>query len=142
MYIKTLLLPADAAGKRPSQSTITIATTGNISCVYHHADFQRQLPTDEQQTLLVARYYLHRDIHRRQNLSLDAVRPATGSNFLPHHQKRDYHFQNYLVVRFNYMAKRGQGAKARDRTTPTTRTHAGTRRSSYYLAAPRRHSKG
>ncbi len=39
------------------------------------------------------------------------------------------------------MAKRGQGATANDRTTPTTCTHAGTRRRSHYLAAPRLHSK-
>jgi hypothetical protein len=89
-YTKTMLLPADAAGKRPGQSATTIATAGNIPCIYHHAAFQRQLTTDEQQTSLAARHYSHRNIHRRQDLSLDAVRPTAGRNSLPHHHIREY----------------------------------------------------
>ncbi len=87
---KTLLLPADAAGKRPGQSATTIATAGNIPCVYHHAASQRQLLADEQQTSLAARHYPHRNIHRRQDLSLDAVRPTAGKNSLPHHHIGEY----------------------------------------------------
>jgi hypothetical protein len=91
-YTKTLLLPANAAGKRPRQSAITIARAGNIPRVNHHAAFQRQLLTDEQQTSLAARHYPRRDIHRRQDLSPDAVRPTASRNSLPHHHIRDYRF--------------------------------------------------
>ncbi len=60
-------MPADATGKRPSYSAITNATEGDILCVYRYADFKRLLQTDERQ--IAARHDLHRDIHRRQDLS-------------------------------------------------------------------------
>ena len=71
-YTKHPLLPADAAGKRPSQSAITNATAGDIPCVYPHADFKRLPQADERQTTVVARYDQHSDIHRRMDLSQDA----------------------------------------------------------------------
>ena len=68
-YVKHPLLPADAAGKRPGQSAITIATEGDIPCVYPHTYFKRLLQTDERHTTVAARYDLHRDIHRSLDLS-------------------------------------------------------------------------
>ena len=66
------MTPADATGKRPSQSVITNATEGNIPCVYPHADFKRLLKTDERLTTIAASHDLHRDIRRRMYLSYNA----------------------------------------------------------------------
>jgi hypothetical protein len=46
-YTKHPLLPADAAGKRPSQSAVTLTTKGVILCDYPRAEFQRQPHMDE-----------------------------------------------------------------------------------------------
>ena len=76
MYIpeqKTPLHSADAAGKRLGHGAITNATEGDIPRVYPYTDFnKRLLQTDERKIVVVARHDLHRDIHRRLDLSQDA----------------------------------------------------------------------
>ena len=126
-YTKHPLLPADAAGTRPGHSATTIATAGDIPCVYPYAEFQRLSQTDERQTRAVAYNPLHRDLSRRLDLYLDAARHTSGWNSLPFQLQFAKHPYHLHAVHCGRMATRESGAPARNCSTPSSRTQPGNR---------------